>query len=50
MTQNPKKPVLTDPERHERFKRMAREVDADEAPEAFDQAFARVVTPPKPKD
>ena len=46
----PTKPPLTDAERHERFKRMAEEVGANEAPEAFDQAFARVVTPPKPKD
>ncbi len=47
---NPKTRPLTDAERHERFKRMAEDVGADEAPEAFDRAFARVVTPPKPKD
>lgn len=47
---NPKKPPLTDAERHKRFKDMAREVAADEAPDAFDRAFANVVAPPKPKD
>lgn len=45
-----KKAPLTDVERHKRFKDMAAEVDADEDPEAFDRAFANVVTPPKPKD
>jgi len=45
-----KRPPLTEAERHKRFKEMAREVDADEDPEAFDRAFASVVTPPKPKD
>lgn len=45
----PKKAPLTDSERHERFKRMAKEIDADETPAAFDRAFASVVTPPKPK-
>jgi hypothetical protein len=45
----PKKPPLTDTERHQRFIDMARKVDADESPEAFDRAFGAVVTPPKPK-
>jgi hypothetical protein len=37
-----KKPPLTDAERHKRFKDMAREVEADDKPEAFDRAFGRV--------
>ena len=45
-----KKPTLSDAERHKRFKEMAKEAGADDAPEAFDRAFANVVTPPKPKD
>lgn len=45
-----KKPSLTDAERQERFLDMAREVEADNDPESFDRAFARVVTPPKPKN
>lgn len=44
-----KKPPLTDAERHKRFKDMAKETGADEAPEAFERAFTNVVTPPKPK-
>ena len=44
-----KKPKLNDAERHKRFLDMAKETDADENPEAFDRAFADVVTPPKPK-
>jgi len=36
------KPKLTDAERHERFKEMAREVEASEKPEAFDKAFEKV--------
>ena len=38
-----RKPKLTDAERHKRFVAMAREVAADERPEAFDRAFKRVV-------
>jgi hypothetical protein len=49
MAQPKKRTPLTDAERHQRFKDMAQEVDADEDPEAFDRAFADVVTPPKPK-
>ena len=41
---------LTNAERHARFVETAREFDADEDAEAFDRAFASVVTPPKPKD
>ena len=37
-----RKPKLTDEERLERFKDMAREVDASEKAESFDEAFERV--------
>jgi hypothetical protein len=36
------KPKLTDAERHKRFVEMAREVEADETPEAFEKAFKKV--------
>jgi hypothetical protein len=39
---------LTDAERHERFKEMAREVGASDDPKAFDKAFKKVAEP-KPK-
>jgi hypothetical protein len=42
------KPKLTDAERHERFKAMAREVGASEAPEDFDRAFEKVVMATRP--
>ena len=48
MTTRPKpkpQPKLTDAERHARFKDMAREVEADESPEAFEQAFDKVARP-----
>lgn len=45
----PKPPKLTDAERHARFVDMAREVGVDEAPEAFDKAFDRVVKPAAPR-
>lgn len=45
-----KKPPLTDDERIKRFKDMAKEICADESTEAFEVAFTKVVTPPKPKD
>jgi len=38
------KPKLSNKERHKRFVDMAREVQADENPEAFDQAFERVIS------
>jgi len=44
---------LTDDERHQRFKDMAREVEASEKPEDFDRAFERIVaakTNPKSSD
>ena len=43
----PKKPPLTDAERHKRFVDMAQEVGASEKPEAFDKAFKKVTAPPK---
>ena len=39
------KPELTDAERHQRFVNMAREVEASEDPNAFDQAFEGVAGP-----
>ena len=49
MTKMPPKPKLTDTERHERFKEMARKVDASEKPSDFDEAFKRV-TSKSPED
>lgn len=46
---NPKKPPLTDAERHKRFKDMAREIGADEDPASFDRAFAKVAAAPVPE-
>ncbi len=52
--QNP--PPPDDPEQSKRFIDTAREVEADESPEAFERAFERVVRPKdvepkrKPKD
>ncbi len=43
-------PKLTDDERHQRFKDMAREVEASENAKDFDKAFKRVAHPPFPKD
>lgn len=37
------KPKITDAERHARFVAMAREVEVDESPGAFDRAFDRVI-------
>jgi hypothetical protein len=36
-------PKFTDAERHNRFVDMGREIGADETPESFDRAFAKVV-------
>jgi hypothetical protein len=36
------KPKLTDAERHKRFVDTAKEVEADERPEVFDEAFNMV--------
>lgn len=38
------KPKLTDEERHQRFKDMAREVSASEEAGDFDKAFDKVTT------
>jgi hypothetical protein len=53
MPRKPQRPRKTsDPEQVKRFIDMAREVDVDESPEAFDRAFKRVVrqNPPPPKE
>ena len=42
-----KKPKLTDEERHERFKEMAREVEASDDTEVFDKAFEKVTAKPR---
>ena len=42
----PRKPNLTDEERHDRFKEMARKVEASENPDAFDRAFDKVISSP----
>ena len=39
---DPKKPKLTDAERHRRFVDMAKEVGASEKPADFDRAFKAV--------
>jgi hypothetical protein len=50
MPRKPSRPRKTsDPEQHKRFIEMAREVEADESPEAMDRAFKRVVQPPPKK-
>ena len=49
-TKQPKKSHLTDAERHERFVETAKASGADESPEAFDRAFASVVSAPKLKN
>jgi hypothetical protein len=41
------KPKLTDAERHQRFKDMAREVEASEESADFDRAFGAVAAPPE---
>lgn len=46
MAKTPKKPKLTDAERHKRFVAMAREVEASESPEDFDKAFKKIVPNP----
>lgn len=40
-------PKLTDAERSQRFKDMAREVEASEDPRDFDRAFEGVTQPPE---
>ena len=48
MRKSKPKPKLTDEERHERFKEMAREVDASDKAKDFDRAFEEVAAKPKP--
>ncbi len=44
MPRKPPRPRKTsDPEQHKRFIDMAREVEVDESPEAFDRAFRKVI-------
>ena len=50
----PKRPSnskLTDADRHERFKDMAKEVEASERPEDFERAFEKITsqTPRRPE-
>lgn len=46
MPRTPKPPrPKSDPEQLKRFIDMAREVEVDESPEAFDRAFKKVVPP-----
>lgn len=39
-------PKPDDPEQHRRFVDMAREVEADESPEAMDRAFGKIIRGP----
>lgn len=41
-----RKPKISEAERHKRFVDMAREIEADETPEAFEQAFDSVIGAP----
>lgn len=43
MAAKPKPSKPTDAEQHARFVEMARTVEVDESPEAFDRVFKRVV-------
>ena len=45
MAKSARKTKLTDADRHERFKDMARQVEASNDPKAFDQAFKKVAKP-----
>lgn len=44
-TRKPPPPKADNPEQHRRFVETAREVEADESPDAMDRAFSRVVRP-----
>ena len=44
MSKTPRKPKLTDAERHERFVAMAKEVGADEEAPGFDKALRKVAS------
>jgi hypothetical protein len=41
----PRQRKAEDPEQYERFREFAREVDADDDPEAFDRRIRRIVRP-----
>jgi hypothetical protein len=43
--QKPPSRKIEDKEQYERFREFAREVEADEDPEAFDRAFRKIVPP-----
>ena len=45
----PVPPDADDPAQSQRFIDMAREVEVDESPGAFDRAFGKVTRPPVPK-
>jgi hypothetical protein len=45
----PRNPQPDNPEQFKRFIGMAREVEVDESPEAFNRAFSKVVQPKKRK-
>lgn len=44
-SKKPKKPRLTDSDRHKRFVDMAKEVGASEKPSDFDKVFKKVTKP-----
>ena len=48
MPKHKPQPPPDDPEQFKRFIDMAREVDVDESPGAFDRAFNKVARPKKP--
>jgi hypothetical protein len=45
MNNHPRKPKLTDAERHKRFVEVAKKIGASEDIVVFDEAFKRVVCP-----
>jgi len=47
MARKPRKPKLTDAERHKRFLETAREVGASDDPKDFDRAFGKVTSSKK---
>jgi hypothetical protein len=55
MTKSPKsqpkpKPRQDDPAQSRRFIDMAREVEADESPEALEQALRKIIRPPQKEE
>lgn len=47
MSKYPRKPKLSDAERHERFVKMAKEVGASEEAPGFNEAIKKVAAAPK---